>query len=491
MEKKNWQQVSVMWILIVILSLVLSACGGAATPAPTQDVAMIQTEAAQTVVADITQNAPVPSEAPPTAVPPTAEPTMAPPPGATPDPNIPVAVVPTPASGEPAAVANYDTTIYGGPGTNYVVYSTLLAGKTAKVVGKSEDGLWWAISVPVAPLGSGWVEASWVTVSNADSVSVLPTPPVPPTVDLVPPAPEDPQAIAIANVNVRSGPATNFPVYGIAPYGAVARVLGKSEDGQWWVVRLDPAKISAGYGWVSADYTYAQNVEGVQTIKTPEAATTAPPPAPPAGVPTATTVDFVNVRSGPGTNYVVLVVAPPGTSGEVSGKSADGAWWQVKISTQYSADGFGWVSADWVYTEGTESIPVVEAPAPPPPVESTPPPPPPAGTAGCVLVSQSPADGTVFGIGAPFSTTWVLQNTGTGKWDQSEYDVTFVGAYNNVWLHTGPDIYDLTTNVEPGSTYNFTVPMLAPFSPGAYGELWQISYGSQAICQFWVYIQVP
>ena len=196
----------------------------------------------------------------------------------------------------------------------------------------------------------------------------------------------------------------------------------------------------------------------------------------------------MNVRSGPGTSYTVLVVAPPGTSGEVSGKSSDGAWWQVKISTQYSADGFGWVSADWVYTQGTESIPVVEAPAAPPVVESTPPS---TGTTGCMLVSQSPADGTTYTIGAPFDTTWVLQNTGSGKWDQNEYDVTFVGAYNNVWLHTGPDVYDLTTSVEPGSTYNFTVPMLAPFGPGAFGELWQVSYGGQAVCQFWVYIQVP
>jgi hypothetical protein len=265
-------------------------------------------------------------------------------------------------------------------------------------------------------------------------------------------------------------------------------VLGKSEDGQWWVVRLNPENVGAGYGWVMAQYTTAQNVEGVQTVQTPQASTTAPPPAPPAGVPTATTVDFVNVRSGPGTNYTVLVVAPPATSGEVSGKSADGGWWQVKISTQYSPDGFGWVSADWVYTQGTESVPVVEAPPAPPVVESTPPPT--TGTAGCVLVSQSPADGTVVGLGVPFNTTWVLQNTGSVKWDQNEYDVTFVGAYNNIWLHTGPDGYDLATTVEPGATYNFTVPMLAPFSPGAFGELWQVSYGSQTVCQFWVYIAV-
>ena len=207
---------TVILSLVVLGVLLLSACAPAATPtaAPTQDVALIQTQAAQTVVADMTQNAPAPTQAPPATVAPTAEPTMAPAPGPTPDPNIPVAVVPTPAPGEPAVVANYNTIIYGGPGTNYVVYSVLLGGSTAKVVGKSEDGLWWAISVPVAADGNGWVDAAWVTASNVDAVPVLPTPPVPPNVEIVPPEPDDPQATAIANVYVRSGPAANFPAYG-------------------------------------------------------------------------------------------------------------------------------------------------------------------------------------------------------------------------------------------------------------------------------------
>ena len=134
------------------------------------------------------------------------------------------------------------------------------------------------MSIPVAPDGSGWVDGAWVTVSGADGVPVLPTPPVPPTVALVPPAPEDPQATTLTNVYVRSGPATNFPAYGIAQTNVTGRVLGVSEDGQWWVVRLDPAVVGNGYGWVMAQYTTAQNVEGIQTIESPQAATTEPPP---------------------------------------------------------------------------------------------------------------------------------------------------------------------------------------------------------------------
>ena len=345
---------------------------------------MIQTQAAQTVVADITASAPQPTTA------------LPPPPGPTPNPDIPVAVVPTPAPGEPAAFANYNTTINSGPGTNYIVYTLLLTGRTAKIVGKSEDSQWWAVSVPVAPTGSGWVSASWVTASNADSVPVLPAPPVPPTTEPIPPGPDDPQATALINLYVRSGPGLNFPAYGVALAGDTGMVIGKSEDGQWWVVRINPQKVGMGYGWVPVPLTLASNVESVQTIKNPIASTVIPPSSPAAGVPSATAVEYVNVRTGPGTNYPVLGVAQPGASAEVSGKSADSAWWQVKIPTQYSSSGFGWISASFVITQNTQNVPVVAAPPPPPAVPATPPPP--SGT-GCSLASQSPADGTQFAPG--------------------------------------------------------------------------------------------
>ena len=462
--------------LLLLGVLVLSACAPAAPaatqpPAPTQDVAALETQSAATVYADLTAGAPTP---------------LPPPPGPTTDPNIPVAILPTPAAGEPSATALYNASIYSGPGTNYVLYATLLGGANAKVVGKSADGLWWAISIPIVPSGAGWVDAGYVTVSNADSVAVLPTPPVPPTVEMVPPEPTDPQVMAIANVYVRSGPGTNYPAYGLAPFGKTGRVIGKSEDGKWWVVRLDPTKVSAGYGWVSGDYTQASNVEGVQTIKTPPAPTTVMPPPPPSGVGTATSVDYLNVRSGPGTNYPILGVVPPGATGEVTGKSSDGAWWQVKIPTAYSADGLGWVSADWVVTQGTENTPVVAAPPAPPPAPATPPP----ATSSSCYVSQNPADGTVFAAGTSFTTTWVLQNNTGTAWDANSIDLRYVGAAANVPLHQGSDIYDLTNTVEPGWTYNFSVPMIAPFTPGAYGEVWEVGQGGTVLCQFYVYIEV-
>ena len=448
---------------------------------------MIQTEAAQTVVADLTKDAPAPTVPAPSPMPVS---TPTPPPGPTSNPNIPMAVIPIPVTGGPAAVAKYNTTIYSGPGTNYVVYAAFLGGATAKVVGKSQDGLWWAISVPVSPTGSGWVDGKWVTVSNASNVPVVPMPPVPPTVDLVPPGSSDPQAVALANVYIRTGPATNYPAYGIAPAGTTGRVIGKSEDGQWWVVRLNPEKVGAGYGWVMAQYTQASNVASVQTIQNPVTYARILPTTPPAGAPMAMAVDYVNVRTGPGTNYVVLGVASPGAFAEISGKTADSAWWQVKIDSRYSSNGFGWVSAGYVITQNTASVPVVKSPPQPPVVQVAPTPP---SATGCSLVSQSPEDGTLFAPGVGFTTTWVLKNTGSAKWDEAEVDVRYVGAVANIPLHQGADVYNLATSVQPGDTYNFTVSMIAPFDPGSYGEQWELSLGSlpgQQTCQFFLYIEV-
>ena len=478
MKRNTGHHFAAAFMLLIVLSSIVSACSTPpATAAPTQDLSIVQTQSAQTVIADLT------AKAPPTA---TATEVLT---GPTPDPNVPVAMVPTADPSGPSAVAKANTGIYSGPGTNYILYGTFAGNQSAVVVGKSEDGQWWAIEVPVAPNGTGWVSAGWVKAQNTDNVLVLPAPPVPESTEMVPPGPSDPQATAIANTYVRSGPAANYPAYGIAAAGATGRVIGKSEDGQWWVVRLNPENVGVGYGWVSGQYVQTANTDNVQTIENPDTYTTAAPvpPSSRTNTPSATTTDYVNVRTGPGTNYPVLVVAPPSTTGEVTGKSADGAWYQVKVPTQYSATGLGWISASYVIPENTSGVPVVAAPPAPPPVPQTP-----EGVTGplCTLDSQSPANGTTLTIDTPFTATWVLVNTGE-KWSDGEVDLRYLGAYNNVQMHTGGDLYDLEASVQPNKTYTFSVPMIAPWNAGTYGELWEVGSGQKTICQFYIYINVP
>jgi hypothetical protein len=194
-------------------------------------------------------------------------------------------------------------------------------------------------------------------------------------------------------------------------------------------------------------------------------------------------VDYINVRSGPGTGYPTLVVAAPGATGEVAGLSEDKLWVQVKIPVKFSADGLGWVSTSYVVVENTGSVPVVPAP-PLPTFPSTPP-----TTNQCSLLSQAPADNTEFTPDTPFNVTWTLKNTSSEAWTTDSNDVRYLGA-NSLPFHEGTDIYDLTSNVEPGWDYAVTVPMVAPSALGPYGEAWGVFKGSENICTFWIYINI-
>ena len=291
----------------------------------------------------------------------------------------------------------------------------------------------------------------------------------------------------LANVFVRSGPAVNFPAYGVAQTGTTGRVIGVSEDRQWWVVRLNPVNVGVGFGWVSGQYVQTSNTANMQVIENPETPTLVIPPPPPSGAAIGTATEFLNVRSGPGMNFTVLAVAPPGSTAEITGRSADNAWWQVRVPTRVSSNGLAWVSANFVVAQNTGNVPVVNAPPPPPTVPAVPP----IAIEGCSIVSQTPNNGAMFTADTPFTTTWLLQNSGSETWDSTSLGIRFVGAQNDVQLHTGPSFFNLSTNVNPGNMYNFGVSMLAPFSAGSYGEVWELVNGNSQLCQFSVYITVP
>jgi uncharacterized protein YgiM (DUF1202 family) len=102
-------------------------------------------------------------------------------------------------------------------------------------------------------------------------------------------------------------------------------------------------------------------------------ATPAPPTAPPAtATPESALVTAnvnANVRSGPGTNYPVVGGLAEAESALVTGRNADGSWWQISLLGQSA-----WI-ANSVVTANAQasSAPVVSAP--PPPVTNTPLPP--------------------------------------------------------------------------------------------------------------------
>jgi len=86
------------------------------------------------------------------------------------------------------------------------------------------------------------------------------------------------------------------------------------------------------------------------------------PPDPEAGTPTATALEPINVRSGPGKEYESYGVVPIGTLAEIIGKSEDGKYWVVKLSTSIAPEGQGWVIATYVNAENADGVPVIPAP---------------------------------------------------------------------------------------------------------------------------------
>jgi chitodextrinase len=89
-----------------------------------------------------------------------------------------------------------------------------------------------------------------------------------------------------------------------------------------------------------------------------------PPSRPQAEQAVVTAATDLNIRGGPGTDYVVLGLLRSGQSAEVTGVSADRGWWQIRFSG--AVNGRGWVSARYVSAEHTQGVPVVEAPSLPP-----------------------------------------------------------------------------------------------------------------------------
>ncbi len=151
-------------------------------------------------------------------------------------------------------------------------YGFVSIGTTGEVIGISEDGEWWVVRVSIeyAPDGRGWVKGEFVEVTNAENVPVIPTPPLG-DIEFPPPDAGSPIATVLQSVNVRSGPSTDYSSYGIAPTGATTQVVGISEDGLWWVVKISVDLSSDGLGWVSADFVEVTGGEDVPVIPNPPA----------------------------------------------------------------------------------------------------------------------------------------------------------------------------------------------------------------------------
>ena len=87
------------------------------------------------------------------------------------------------------------------------------------------------------------------------------------------PASGDPTVTSLVDLNVRTGPGTNYDIVGALPANSSATIVGRSPDGFWWKITC-PANVG-NECWTSAgsSYSTASNAGGVAVASVPPAPT--------------------------------------------------------------------------------------------------------------------------------------------------------------------------------------------------------------------------
>ena len=141
-------------------------------------------------------------------------------------------------------------------------------------------------------------------------------------------------------LNVRSGPGVAFPILTRVDQGETLALLARNGNATWVNVRLSDNR----EGWVNDSYLLAD----VLFSSLPVSGANPVPPAATGRVITAQ----LELRSGPGTQNVVLAVLGQGQAVTLLGRTADSAWLKV----QAGAFGDGWVAAQVIVRlPGSES----------------------------------------------------------------------------------------------------------------------------------------
>jgi uncharacterized protein YraI len=246
--------------------------------------------------------------------------------------------------------ATANTPVLEGPGDQYAVIAFLEDKQIVQIVGVSEDKKWWVINLPYYANGRGWVSADKARVKNAANIQVI-VPATATPVDLTNPG-SGATVMAIANINVRSGPDIKYMKIGNIKKGQSAEIVGVSDDRFWWLIKLPGTKNVQG--WISRDYVVSRNADNVPVIGSQAGVeqTIAP------GSPYLVAVMSVNVRTGPDITFAVVGQLNQGQLAEIIGVTRDGLWWAIKYPSVEG--GQGWVAAAYVKAENSGSVPVMK-----------------------------------------------------------------------------------------------------------------------------------
>ncbi len=144
------------------------------------------------------------------------------------------------------------------------------------------------------------VQVNDPTATDTPPTPVADTPTLTPiAATATPPPPGIPSLLALTDLNVRTGPGTNYDLLGLIPAGSQAEITGQDETRQWWQIRFAPA--ANGIGWVSSDPNFGEalNVQNVPIAVSPPTPTPTPTETP---LPTPTDIPTETPTALPATN---------------------------------------------------------------------------------------------------------------------------------------------------------------------------------------------
>ena len=224
-----------------------------------------------------------------------------------------------------------------GPGTNYSSKGVIALGTTVTVTDTS-NAQWYAVRLSNGSTGYIFAEYISFTGSNTPSATAAPT--------QAPSNGSEQTAKTTEYVNFRSGPGTNYSSKGVIALGTTVTVTDTSNS-EWYAVRLS----NGSTGYIFAQYLKLNSSSSA-------AATPAPTQAPSGSEQSAKTTEYVNFRSGPGTNYSSKGVIASGTTVTVTDRS-NSEWYAVRLANGST----GYIFAQYLKVTGTSSATPTQAPS--------------------------------------------------------------------------------------------------------------------------------
>ena len=225
-----------------------------------------------------------------------------------------------------------------GPGTNYNSKGVIALGTTVTVTDTS-NAQWYAVRLSNGSTGYIFAEYISFTGSNTPSATAAPT--------QAPSNGSEQTAKTTEYVNFRSGPGTNYSSKGVIALGTTVTVTDTSNS-EWYAVRLS----NGSTGYIFAQYLKLNSSSSAT-------ATPAPTQAPSGSEQSAKTTEYVNFRSGPGTNYSSKGVIASGTTVTVTDRS-NSQWYAVRLANGST----GYIFAQYLKVTGTSSATPTPTPTP-------------------------------------------------------------------------------------------------------------------------------